>query len=83
MKTFDLLVSEQLETMDKLLFLQGELERCEEIEAQLKSLQQETMLESVQIEIAKMKKELREIHQIFERQTEEVIRSYQDVKVTS
>ncbi len=82
MKSFDLLVTEQMQTMEKLLYLQGELERCEEIEEELKSLQQETELESLQTEIANMKKELREIHRVFESQTEEVIRSYQEVKVS-
>lgn len=82
MKSFDLLVTEQMQTMEKLLYLQSELERCEEIEEELKLLQQETELESLQTEIANMKKELREIHRVFECQTEEVIRSYQEVKVS-
>ena len=34
-----------MKTMDKLLFLQSELERCEDIEIQLKKLEQETELE--------------------------------------
>ncbi|MBP2242709.1 hypothetical protein J2Z40_003289 [Cytobacillus eiseniae] len=82
MKSFDHLVTEQMQTMEKLLYLQGELERCEEIEEQLKMLQQETELESLQMEIANKKNELREIHKIFESQTEEVIRSYQEVNVS-
>ncbi|WP_139785746.1 YgaB family protein [Cytobacillus gottheilii] len=81
MREFNLLVSEQMKTMDKLLFLQGELERCEEIEAQLQLIQQETELESIQHEIKIMKNELKAIHRIFETQTEEVIRSYQDMNV--
>ncbi|MBS4192496.1 hypothetical protein KHA94_20275 [Bacillus sp. FJAT-49705] len=82
MKNFNYLVSEQLQIMEKLLFLQSELERCEEIEEELNSLQQKTELESIQIEIANLKSELKEIHLLFENQTEEVIRSYQKVKVT-
>ncbi|KAB2332064.1 YgaB family protein [Cytobacillus gottheilii] len=81
MREFNLLVSEQMKTMDKLLFLQGELERCEEIEEQLQLIQQETELESIQHEIKMMKNELKAIHKIFETQTEEVIRSYQDMNV--
>lgn len=81
MREFNLLVSEQMKTMDKLLFLQGELERCEEIEEQLQLIQQETELESIQDEIKMMKNELKAIHKIFETQTEEVIRSYQDMNV--
>lgn len=80
-REFNLLVSEQMKTMDKLLFLQGELERCEEIEEQLQLIQQETELESIQHEIKMMKNELKAIHKIFETQTEEVIRSYQDMNV--
>jgi hypothetical protein len=82
MSTFDLLVSEQMKTMEKLLFLQSELERCQEIEHELKIIQEETELESVQFEIHRMKEELREIHRVFEIQTEEVIRSYQEVNLT-
>jgi chromosome segregation ATPase len=79
-KTFNCLISEQMKTMDKLLFLQGELERCQEIEGQLQLLQHETGLESIQQEISAMKRELREIQEVFEHQTEEVIRSYQPRK---
>lgn len=82
MENFNSLVSEQMKTMEKLLYLQSELERCQEIEEELKAIQQETELESVQYEIARMKEELKEIHRIFEEQTEEVIRSYQEVNVT-
>lgn len=78
MNNFNQLVNEQMKTMEKLLFLQAELERCQELEKELRSLKQETELESIQIEIAKMKEELLAIHKTFENQTEEVIRSYQD-----
>lgn len=79
MNDFNRLVNEQMETMEKLLFLQAEIERCQQIENELKTLQQEAKLESVQQDIHKMKEELREIHQIFEKQTEELIQSYQSV----
>jgi predicted PolB exonuclease-like 3'-5' exonuclease len=65
-------------TMEKLLYLQGELERCQEIEQQLQTIQNETQLESVQFDINQMKKELKEIQEIFEKQTEEVIQSYRE-----
>lgn len=68
-----------MQTMDKLLFLQSELERCLEIEEKLNSLQNETKLESLKMEIASLKEELKNIQQLFEEQTEEVIRSYQEV----
>ncbi|MDQ0973268.1 YgaB family protein [Neobacillus sp. 179-C4.2 HS] len=78
MDHFNRLVSEQMMTMEKLLYLQGELERCQEIEQQLQIIQNETELESVQFDINQMKKELKEIQEIFEKQTEEVIQSYRE-----
>ncbi|OLS36811.1 YgaB family protein [Bacillus sp. MRMR6] len=78
MNHFNRLVSEQMMTMEKLLYLQSELERCQEIETQLQKLQNETELESVQFDINQMKKELKEIQEIFEKQTEEVIQSYRE-----
>lgn len=82
MDNFNRLVSSQMETMEKLLYLQSELERCQELEKQLIELQKETELESIQLEINKMKVDLKEIHRTFEHQTEELIRSYQEVGVT-
>ncbi|RHW33340.1 hypothetical protein D1B31_20715 [Neobacillus notoginsengisoli] len=76
MKTFNEMIAEQMKTMEKLLFLQSELERCLEIQKQLHSLQHETGQDIIQEEIMEMKNELREIQRIFEEQTEEVIRSY-------
>ncbi len=83
MQEFNRLVAKQMQTMDRLLFLQSELERCQEIENVLKELQQESQVASVQLEIIKMKEELKDIQQQFELQTEEVIRSYQEISVTT
>ncbi|MFT8322735.1 MAG: YgaB family protein [Bacillus sp. (in: firmicutes)] len=85
MDLFNGLVGEQMKTMDKLLYLQGELERCEGIELELQLLQKETELKEIQMDIQKMKEELQDIHQIFELQTEEVIKVYQekDMKVST
>ena len=44
MDHFNRLVSEQMMTMEKLLFLQGELERCQEIEEELQTLQMQRNL---------------------------------------
>ncbi|MBI0579425.1 hypothetical protein IEC97_18790 [Neobacillus cucumis] len=82
MDQFNRLVSEQMITMEKLLYLQAELERCLEIEAELQKLQNETELESIQSDIQQMKKELKEIQLIFEKQTEDVIQSYQVTNLT-
>jgi len=82
MDHFNRLVSEQLVTMEKLLYLQGEIERCQQIEVELQTLQKETDLESIQNEIILMKLELKEIQSIFEKQTEEVIDSYREMNLT-
>jgi multidrug resistance efflux pump len=76
MSRFDQLVREQLKTMDKLLFLQSEIERCQQLELELKDLQSRAELQTMKDEIQKMKSELKEIQLTFERQTEDVITSY-------
>ena len=83
MQEFNRLVAKQMQTMDRLLFLQSELDRCQEIENVLMELQQQSQIVSVQLEIVKMKEELKDIQQKFELQTEEVIRSYQEISVTT
>jgi YgaB-like protein len=80
---FNRLVTEQMKTMDKLLFLQSELERCQDIEMQIRKLEQENELESVHMELSEMKDELKKLQKVFEMQTEDVIRSYQEMKVTA
>ena len=75
---FDQLVGEQLKTMDKLVYLQTEIERCQEVKKQLGELQDETEIGAIQEEIEQMKLELNRIQQVFEQQTEEVIRSYEN-----
>jgi len=75
---FDQLVGEQLKTMDKLLDLQSEIERCQDLKNQLDILQDEAKLKSIQDEIENMKEELNKIQQVFEKQTKEVIQSYED-----
>ncbi|MFC4319874.1 YgaB family protein [Litchfieldia salsa] len=77
MNHFEELVGEQLKTMDKLLFIQSEIERCQQLEVELQSLQKQTELVSIQEEIVQMKMELQKIHRMFEKQTEEVVKSYQ------
>lgn len=83
MNQFNRLVSEQMATMEKLLFLQAELERCQQIAAELKMLDKQTDLESIKADIQVMKKELKDIQGIFEKQTEEVINSYRETNLTA
>ncbi|MFY4776482.1 YgaB family protein [Metabacillus sp. RGM 3146] len=78
METFNMLVGEQLKTMDRLLELQSELERCQEIQREVTHFQDEATKLSIQKEVEQTKKELSAIQEIFEKQTEDVIRSYQD-----
>jgi YgaB-like protein len=46
-------------------------------------LEQENELESVHMELSEMKDELKQLQKMFEMQTEDVIRSYQEMKVTA
>lgn len=77
MNEFDRLIGEQLRTMEKLLFLQSEIERCQEIEQQLCTLHEISEGDSVREVIEQKKNELEEIQEVFEKQTEEVIRHFQ------
>ncbi|MBA9028221.1 YgaB family protein [Peribacillus huizhouensis] len=82
MREFDRLINEQLKTMDKLLFLQTELERCQEIEKELYDLERKSQLGTLQDEIEQMKQELNDIQSQFEKQTEDVIQYYQNELAT-
>lgn len=81
---FNRLVGEQMLTMDKLLSLQAELERQQELEKELATFQKEQILsrtqelELVQNKITIIKQELKAIQNTFTRQTEELIRVYQE-----
>jgi hypothetical protein len=81
MKAFNELVSEQMKTMEKLLYLQSEIERCQELEGELQELDEAARLDSIKKEIIDMKNELKEIQKTFEIQTDEVIRSYHEQKL--
>jgi tRNA(Ser,Leu) C12 N-acetylase TAN1 len=81
MRAFNELVSEQMKTMEKLLYLQSEIERCQELEGELQELEEATRLDSIKKEIIVMKNELKKIQKTFEVQTDEVIRSYHEQKL--
>jgi len=74
---FDELVSEQLVTMEKLLFVQTEIERCQQLLDELSSLEQLSKKAAIEEEIYQMKQELYAIQKAFEKKTEEVIHTYQ------
>lgn len=80
MKQFDLLVSEQLKTMDQLLDLQMELERYKNLEYLREQERDEESLRELRVEIQKRQQELYLLHQTFEQQTKQVIESFQQEK---
>ncbi|EHL78361.1 YgaB family protein [Bacillus smithii] len=75
---FNVLVKEQMKTMEKLLLLQQEIERCQQMEKELKELQDIAGMENLESEMDEMRKKLKEIQKVFEAQTDEVIRTYQE-----
>ena len=77
MNEFDRLIGEQLRTMDKLLFLQSEIERCQQIANELFELHEMSEGDHVRKIIEQKRNELEEIQGEFEKQTEEVIRHFQ------
>ncbi|WP_019390614.1 YgaB family protein [Priestia filamentosa] len=77
MQKFDQLVVKQMKTMDELLFIQSEIERCQEIERELLVLQEETKLNSLQEEISIMKQQLKDIQTTFQNQTASIIETYE------
>ncbi|AKL83412.1 hypothetical protein C6370_19895 [Bacillus atrophaeus] len=76
MSEFEKLVSEQMKIMDKLLDLQAELDRCKQVESELRHLERDARLHIIQEEIAIKRKDLADIQSVFQKQTEQVIRSY-------
>lgn len=77
MEEFNRLINAQLKTMERLLYVQSEIERYQDIEKQFLANQEEDKAVAVQEEIQHRKMELKTIHETFERQTEDVIRCYQ------
>ncbi|NPC91909.1 hypothetical protein HOO54_06595 [Bacillus sp. WMMC1349] len=83
MPKFENLVKGQMQIMDQLLFLQEEIERCQEIEKELLSLEKKAQLVSIQETIAKKRKDLAVIQDLFQKQTEQVIQVYQQIETAS
>ena len=76
MNEFQALVEEQMKTMDHLLYLQSEVERCHELQNELSRLRSRTDVSDIHSEIQKMKDELDEIVAVFEQQTNEVVKLF-------
>lgn len=77
MAVFEELVGRQMKIMDKLLILQSEIERCQEFEKALTALEETEELETLQKEIACKKRELDDIQELFQKQTQQVIMTFQ------
>lgn len=82
MKSFEELVHEQMQIMDKLLHMQTELDRYQELEEELRLIKNEVDLQSVQDDINEIKEELQTVQNIFMQLTERVIESYQSKPIS-
>jgi len=80
MQSFDDLVTRQIETMDQLIKIQEEIERCQEIENQLYELEDLAKLSIIREEIDLMRDELKAIQNTFQIQTQQIIKSFSDEK---
>ncbi|MCY7755276.1 hypothetical protein MOF05_19270 [Bacillus haynesii] len=80
MPDFENLVQGQMEIMDKLLYLQAEIERCQKIEKELAVLEKKAQLLSIREDISQKRKDLAQIQDLFQKQTEQVIRAYQRIE---
>ncbi|ALC80406.1 MULTISPECIES: YgaB family protein [Bacillus] len=83
MAVFEELVGRQMKIMDKLLALQSDIERCQEFEKTLTALGEMEELEALQKEIACKKRELDEIQELFQKQTKQVIMTFQKLEEPS
>ncbi|MGF9730508.1 YgaB family protein [Bacillus licheniformis] len=80
MPEFENLVQGQMEIMDKLLYLQAEIERCQKIEKELAALEKRAQLLSIREDISQKRKDLAQIQDLFQKQTEQVIQAYQRIE---
>nr|MDH3155270.1 YgaB family protein [Bacillus licheniformis]MDH3162832.1 YgaB family protein [Bacillus licheniformis] len=80
MPEFENLVQGQMEIMDKLLYLQAEIERCQKIEKELVALEKKAQLLSIREDISQKRKDLAQIQDLFQKQTEQVIQAYQRIE---
>ncbi|WP_335872493.1 YgaB family protein [Bacillus sp. 2205SS5-2] len=82
MSAFNQLIEKQLKTMEKLLLLQSEIERYQLAEKELIELGKLVELEQIKRELLEMNKEINVIQAEFNRQTNDVIRTYSEEKAT-
>lgn len=83
MSDFDQLVKVQMQLMDQLLNVQGELDLCLETEKQLLQDEKKEEWSRLHDQIKQKRKELQKIQTLFTKQTEEVIMSYKQMEKSS
>ncbi|MEK6474998.1 YgaB family protein [Bacillus safensis] len=83
MSDFDQLVKEQMQLMDQLLAVQGELDLCLETEKQLLQDEKKEEWHRLCDQIKQKREELQKVQTLFTKQTEEVINSYKQMEKSS
>ncbi|APJ10210.1 YgaB family protein [Bacillus safensis] len=83
MSDFDQLVKEQMQLMDQLLDVQGELDLCLETEKQLCQNEKKEEWHRIHDQIKQKRAELQKVQTLFTKQTEEVINSYKQMEKSS
>ncbi|MEH7650000.1 YgaB family protein [Bacillus safensis] len=83
MSDFDQLVKEQMQLMDQLLDVQGELDLCLETEKQLLQDEKKEEWHRLCDQIKQKREELQKVQTLFTKQTEEVIHSYKQMEKSS
>lgn len=83
MSGFDQLVREQMQLMDQLLDVQGELDQCLETEKGLLQGEKKEEWHKLHDQIKQKREELRKVQALFTKQTERVIHSYKQMEKSS
>ncbi|UUD43502.1 YgaB family protein [Bacillus pumilus] len=83
MSDFDQLVRKQMQLMDQLLDVQGELDRCLETEKRLLQDEKKEERHRLHDQIKQKREELQKVQTLFTKQTEQVINSYKQMEKSS
>ncbi|MGX9292418.1 YgaB family protein [Bacillus sp. A015] len=83
MSDFDQLVRKQMQLMDQLLDVQGELDMCLETEKRLLQDEKKEERHRLHDQIKQKREELLKVQTLFTKQTEQVINSYKQMEKSS
>ncbi|MCY7441050.1 MULTISPECIES: YgaB family protein [Bacillus] len=83
MSDFDQLVREQMQLMDQLLDVQGELDLYLETEKRLLQGEKKEERHKLRDQIKQKREELQKVQTLFTKQTEQVINSYKQMEKSS